>query len=126
LQNRGLCLSNSEPIRNVHNSFARNHLFEMAEVRVPEKDDNFHFVTYVPIKGRVYELDGLREGPIDLGPIADGQDWLDAVRPVIEKRIQKLVHFTFCYLLLLASRAKNFVSGSCRLSKIGANRQHFC
>jgi len=95
--NRGLCLSNSEPIRNVHNSFARNHLFEMAEVRVPEKDDNFHFVTYVPIKGRVYELDGLREGPIDLGPIADGQDWLDAVRPVIEKRIQKYsegeIHF---------------------------------
>uniref|UniRef100_A0A914W8Q5 Ubiquitin carboxyl-terminal hydrolase n=1 Tax=Plectus sambesii TaxID=2011161 RepID=A0A914W8Q5_9BILA len=95
--NRGLCLSNSEPIRNVHNSFARNHLFELPEVRVPEKDDNYHFVTYVPIKGRVYELDGLREGPIDLGPVAEGQDWLDAVRPVIEKRIQKYsegeIHF---------------------------------
>lgn len=36
LQNRGLCLSNSDPIRDVHNSFARQHLFEL-DIRVPEK-----------------------------------------------------------------------------------------
>ncbi|NP_001133540.1 ubiquitin carboxyl-terminal hydrolase isozyme L5 [Salmo salar] len=54
---KGLALSNSEVIRQVHN-------------------------------GRLYELDGLREGPIDLG-VCNQDDWINAVRPVIEKRIQK-------------------------------------
>jgi ubiquitin carboxyl-terminal hydrolase L5 len=50
----------------------------------------------LPINGRLYELDGLKEGPVDLGVIGD-QNWLDVVRPVIEKRIQKYsegeIHF---------------------------------
>uniref|UniRef100_A0A669EN13 ubiquitinyl hydrolase 1 n=1 Tax=Oreochromis niloticus TaxID=8128 RepID=A0A669EN13_ORENI len=50
--------------------------------------DAFHFVSYVPVNGRLYELDGLREGPIDLGA-CNQDDWISAVRPVIEKRIQK-------------------------------------
>ena len=29
--------------------------------------DAFHFVAYIPFHGRVYELDGLREGPVDHG-----------------------------------------------------------
>lgn len=49
----------------------------------------FHFVGYIPIEGRLYELDGLKDGPIDLGPIAPGTDWLTVVQPVIQRRIQK-------------------------------------
>lgn len=60
------------------------------------QEDVFHFISYLPINGRLYELDGLKEGPVDLGVI-DGQNWLDVVRPVIEKRIQKYsegeIHF---------------------------------
>lgn len=54
-----------------------------------KEEDVFHFVGYMPIDGRLYELDGLKEGPIDLGPVAANQDWLEVVRPIIEKRIQK-------------------------------------
>ncbi|MFH4983251.1 hypothetical protein AB6A40_009960 [Gnathostoma spinigerum] len=93
---RGLSLSNCEKIRNVHNSFARQHLFEV-DIRVPEKEDNYHFITYVPVDGHIYELDGLREAPIDLGVVKEGEDWLDVVRPIISKRIQKYsegeIHF---------------------------------
>uniref|UniRef100_A0A914DZH2 Ubiquitin carboxyl-terminal hydrolase n=1 Tax=Acrobeloides nanus TaxID=290746 RepID=A0A914DZH2_9BILA len=94
--NIGLALSNQEKIRTVHNSFARPQVFEL-DIRSPAKEDNYHFITYVPINGRIYELDGLREAPIDLGPIKEGEDWLTTVRPIIARRIEKYnegeIHF---------------------------------
>ena len=42
-------------------------MFEF-DAKVPQKDENvYHFVAYVPMHGKLYELDGLRDGPIDLG-----------------------------------------------------------
>ncbi|KAM9528925.1 ubiquitin carboxyl-terminal hydrolase isozyme L5-like isoform X3 [Oncorhynchus nerka] len=87
-QMKGLALSNSEVIRQVHNSFARQQMFEFDAKSSAKDEDAFHFVSYVPVNGRLYELDGLREGPIDLG-VCNQDDWINAVRPVIEKRIQK-------------------------------------
>lgn len=89
-------MSNAAQIRTVHNSFARQTLFEMDNTKNQKDEDVFHFISYLPIDGRLYELDGLKEGPIDLGAIGD-RNWLDVVRPVIEKRIQKYsegeIHF---------------------------------
>uniref|UniRef100_A0A671VPB0 Ubiquitin carboxyl-terminal hydrolase n=1 Tax=Sparus aurata TaxID=8175 RepID=A0A671VPB0_SPAAU len=63
-------------------------MFEFDAKSSAKDEDAFHFVSYVPVNGRLYELDGLREGPIDLGA-CNQDDWISAVRPVIEKRIQK-------------------------------------
>nr|SVE74325.1 EOG090X0A33 [Daphnia barbata] len=94
---KGLALSNSDTIRSVHNSFARQTLFEFDSKTSSKDDDTFHFVGYVPVDGRLYELDGLKEGPIDLGAIPAERDWIDVVRPIIEKRIQRYsegeIHF---------------------------------
>ena len=97
---KGLALSNSDVIKSVHNSFARQNMFEFEkDGRQKDKDEDvFHFISYVPINGRLYELDGLKEGPIDLGPVPQGAGhWIDLARPVIEKRIQKYnegeIHF---------------------------------
>ncbi|XP_067686534.1 ubiquitin carboxyl-terminal hydrolase isozyme L5-like [Haliotis asinina] len=94
---RGLSLSNSDVIRAVHNSFARQQMFEFDEKQSKNDDDVYHFVGYMPVDGRLYELDGLREGPVDLGAVPANSDWLDLVRPVIEKRMQKYstdeIHF---------------------------------
>jgi len=94
---KGLALSNSEEIRSVHNSFSRQNVFEFDGKAAKEDDDVFHFVAYVPIKGRLYELDGLRDGPLDHGPIPENTDWVSAVRPIIEARIDKYqageIHF---------------------------------
>uniref|UniRef100_A0A915BYL9 Ubiquitin carboxyl-terminal hydrolase n=2 Tax=Parascaris univalens TaxID=6257 RepID=A0A915BYL9_PARUN len=122
--NRGLCLSNSDPIRDVHNSFARQHLFEL-DIRVPEKDDNYHFVTYVPIDGRIYELDGLRPAPVDVGVVKEGQDWLDVVRPIIDKRIQKYsegeIHFNL--MAVISDRKMKYQKQLAELAEMGVERE---
>lgn len=94
---KGLSLSNCQQIRTVHNSFARQTLFEFDSKLASKDDEVYHFVGYMPIDGRLYELDGLKPGPIDLGAVPSETDWLDVVRPIIEKRIKKYnegeIHF---------------------------------
>jgi len=48
----------------------------------------FHFVSYVPIHGALWELDGLSNGPVNLGPCTD-DDWLERVRPIIQARMAR-------------------------------------
>jgi len=94
---KGLALSNSDVIRTVHNSFARQTIFEFEEKAASKDDDVYHFVSFLPINGRLYELDGLRDGPIDHGAIPDGKDWTTVVRSVLQERINRYnegeIHF---------------------------------
>jgi len=84
---KGMSLTNADRLREVHNSFARQNMFEF-DSKIPEKDDDvYHFVAFVPFKGRVYELDGLKPGPIDHGSYTD--DWITVVRPILQNRIAK-------------------------------------
>lgn len=96
-ETKGLALSNQEMIRTVHNSFSRQQMFELEEKAPSKEEDAYHFIAYLPIKGRLYELDGLKEAPIDLGVIPEGTEWTKVVQPVLEKRMQKYsqgeIHF---------------------------------
>lgn len=102
-QMKGLTLSNSELIRTVHNSFARQTLFEYDSKAASKDDDVFHFVGFIPIDGRLYELDGLKGGPIDHGAIPADKNWTDVFRDVIKSRIEKYnegeIHFSLMALV---------------------------
>ncbi|KAF6033819.1 hypothetical protein EB796_007876 [Bugula neritina] len=102
-QMKGLSISNSQHIRSVHNTFARQQLFEFDQKSAQKDDDVFHFVGYLPINGRLYELDGLQEGPIDHGPIPPNSNWTSIGKPVIEQRISRYaadeIHFNLMAII---------------------------
>lgn len=40
--------------------------------------------SYVPVNGTLYELDGLKPGPIKLCDVGGGDDWLGKIGPIVE------------------------------------------
>ncbi|KAI0665570.1 cysteine proteinase [Trametes maxima] len=69
-----------------------------ASARADEKLDAYHYIGYVPARGRVWELNGLRAaGPLDVGPIDSDADagsragWMDVVRPALQRRMQTVL-----------------------------------
>ena len=69
-------------------------------------DDLYHFIAYVPVGGKLYELDGLKPGPILLGEVEDRANWTDAVQPHIAARIEKYSasEIRFNLMAVVASR----------------------
>ncbi|KAK9422056.1 putative Ubiquitin carboxyl-terminal hydrolase [Seiridium unicorne] len=86
---RGEALSNSELIRDVHNSFAKSSPFVDETQRTSgETEDAFHFVAYTPINGTLYELDGLQPAPIAHGACTS-DEFPTKVMDVLQKRISR-------------------------------------
>lgn len=88
---KGEAIGNCQPLREAHNSFARPEPFDFEAKEAKEDDDVFHFISYVPYKGAVYELDGLKGGPIRLSDIPENGSWLLPVTEIIKERINRYV-----------------------------------
>ncbi|KAL9184727.1 hypothetical protein ACHAXT_012697 [Thalassiosira profunda] len=97
---RGEAIGSSDEIRVAHNSFGRADDAFLSDPTKPKRvatddDDVFHFIAYVPHKedGNVYELDGLRAGPVRVGSYQkeEGEggtmDWIKVARDAVQKRL---------------------------------------
>mmetsp|Transcript_27027 Transcript_27027/g.76149 ORF Transcript_27027/g.76149 Transcript_27027/m.76149 type:complete len:375 (-) Transcript_27027:79-1203(-) len=89
-QMKGLAVSNSEPIRRAHNSFRQQSSFEIVQEKDAKGgDDAFHFIGYICHEGKVYELDGLKQGPILIGDAPPGDcAWAEKAREEVKRRIE--------------------------------------
>ncbi|XP_076042988.1 ubiquitin carboxyl-terminal hydrolase calypso [Oratosquilla oratoria] len=93
-ENKGWAIGNTPELANAHNSHAapqaRRRHDKTPGVPTSSRVSNaetFHFVSYVPINGRLFELDGLKPSPIDHGPWQEGEDWTEKFRRVITERL---------------------------------------
>lgn len=95
---RGEALSNSQMIRETHNSFARSSPFADETQKDPSQlsDEVYHFIGYTTHHGNLYELDGLQPHPIKHIECTP-EEFPDKVIPILQKRIERYpageIHF---------------------------------
>ena len=95
-ESKGYAIGNMPELAAAHNNHARPDLPLPNNVKKGSVGasahtvtmDTFHYVSYVPIGNRLFELDGLKEFPIDHGPWGESEAWTDLFRRVIEKRLK--------------------------------------
>lgn len=138
---RGHRISSNKFIRSIHNSFTRriDHLnadlclendYDEAQSRAKKKASSakarqrsgrgkraaleygYHFIAYVPCDGLVWELDGLRNKPQEIGP-TNGNDWTTVARPQIEAKMLQYEGSQLSFNLLAVCR-----SSSSQLSQV--------
>lgn len=101
---RGEALSNSDVIRETHNSFARSSPFiDETQRLATEDDDVYHFIAYTPINGALYELDGLQAAPISHGACSF-DEFPEKVIPVLQRRIGRYPQHEIRFNLLAMVR----------------------
>ncbi|KAH8405625.1 hypothetical protein KR215_004485, partial [Drosophila sulfurigaster] len=92
-ENKGLAIGNTPELACAHNS----HAMPQARRRLERTGagvascrftgEAFHFVSFVPINGQLFELDGLKPYPMNHGCWEDHEDWTDKFRRVMTERL---------------------------------------
>lgn len=105
---RGLCLSNSLEIRQIHNEFGNLEELlaygEDEETKDNEKSkDPFHFVAFIHKNDKIYELDGLKEAPIVVFDQIK-EDWMGKVLEIIKNRVGDASEIRFNLMALVTDR----------------------
>ena len=109
---KGLSISNSEKIKTEHNKFSRPEPFVFTKTYAKDGDDVFHFVSYIHFKNNIYEIDGLRAGPILIKENVENKDWIKEVKPAIIDRINLYANneIKFNLLAVIPNRLDNILN----------------
>lgn len=125
-ENKGYAIGNSPELAHAHNSHAVPRARRrMERNNVPSgstrySGEAFHFVSYVPINGHLYELDGLKRYPIDHGLLPEGTDWTETFRQLITERLGIATgDIRFALMAVVPDRRKSVLT---RLQMLKTNR----
>lgn len=97
-ESKGLAIGNMLELARAHNSHAKpeyavpqvpsgkrgSTVLSSAHSLVPE---TYHFVSYVPVNDRLFELDGLKQYPIDHGPWGEHEEWTDLFARIMSEKL---------------------------------------
>lgn len=129
-ENKGWAIGNTPELACAHNS----HAMPQAKRRQDKNTgvstgrftgEAFHFVSYVPINGRLFELDGLKPYPMDHGPWKEYEEWTEQFRRVITDRLgmatgEQLQDIRFNLMAVVPDRR---LAISHKLTMLKTNRQ---
>uniref|UniRef100_A0A0A9YBB0 Ubiquitin carboxyl-terminal hydrolase n=1 Tax=Lygus hesperus TaxID=30085 RepID=A0A0A9YBB0_LYGHE len=125
-ENKGWAIGNSFELAKAHNS----HAMPQARRRTDKcsgvptgryTGEAYHFVSYVPINGHLFELDGLKPSPIDHGPWSEHEEWTDKFHRVITDRLgEKYNDIRFNLMAVVPDKRLTLTH---RLSILRTNRQ---
>eukprot|EP01083_Nonionella_stella_P273052 926232_1 len=82
----GIALGNQDKIRQAHNSFKAPEPIQIERAKDDDEGEAFHFISYVPINGILYEIDGLQKGP-RLIDACDENDWFTKAKNILQQRM---------------------------------------
>ena len=88
----------------------------MESRQATEDDDVYHFIGYVHTGGKLYELDGLKEGPIELATCSE-DEWLSKAGPAIQERMAQYAQKEIRFNLLAVIQNREFLYSQ-KLSKL--------
>ena len=83
-QTRGLVITSSDWLREAHNALSPPSSIALEDPDMKKtSEDAYHFIVYMPYMGSIYELDGLKEAPVEHGPFEEkGEGWVAKARYV--------------------------------------------
>lgn len=127
-ENKGWAIGNTPELARAHNS----HAMPKSRPRMDKSPglttgrftgEAYHFVSYVPINGHLYELDGLKPYPMDHGPWAENEDWTEKFRRVISDRLGAAAEYSDIRFNLMAVVPDKRLAITHKLNMLKTNRQ---
>ena len=104
-EDKGDAIGNVAELARAHNKHAKPEHFSLQTINRGRSSvvssahalqpETYHFTSYVPINDRLFELDGLKDYPIDHGPWGEQEEWTDLFQRIITQRLSKAENILF-------------------------------
>ncbi|PBL04019.1 cysteine proteinase [Armillaria gallica] len=52
-------------------------------------EETYHFISYVPAYSKLWELDGLKSGPLEVGDVTATTEWIDVIQLALRTKMRK-------------------------------------
>ncbi|CAO3622449.1 unnamed protein product [Mucor hiemalis] len=140
--NRGMCIGNCSRLRKIHDAFGAGSLEVDKAYRRSAKSSKedtsigeetleedvepaFHYTSFIYKNGFVWEMDGLKPGPIKIAACSS-DNWVSVVEPILRERVQVLAEkYGDEYFNLLGILEDNFPEYRKRNELLASNLKKF-